>query len=180
MLDLQFAINACEIARDYEDPHADLLELLRKHFCHPYQRQPYRATYRNTHYDGPGHVRCKFVHYPDYSNPGCYHSEWRLRSPETLRRAGINELVDVTGFDFDRFWDGHLQLRSIDWNQLGRYCDLSQAKRQLRANEGVVQKLMYVLKDRIPAGRRRDRVFSLQRPKPRRRGWGLEQICADE
>src|SRR6516164_8636479 len=85
-LELQFVINACEIARDYEDPRGDMLELLRQHFIHPHQRQPYRATVDDIHYTGPGWSRRKFVDYPSIEQLGWHHTEWRLRSPETLRR----------------------------------------------------------------------------------------------
>ncbi len=70
-------------------------------------------------------VNNKIVRYSDKPSKmtgtdGC-HVEWRMCRALTVRKAGINNLLNLIDFDHHNFWKKRFQLREIILESLGKY-----------------------------------------------------------
>jgi hypothetical protein len=163
--ELYWRINYGEIAHDFEDPNRSLEPILRKYFIHPYQRVFYRKEFKGTWYTAKRSAVRNFVSYREEEAGEWLHFECRLRK-EALKATGLHKAADLTMFDFEEFWQGELQFRSM-------HPDYRQGVEDL-----ATQQVM--LANRNIQGKQRDKIFPRQRLVPWLREWELEELPSQD
>lgn len=124
-------VNYVEVARDIEtasksEAH-ELAEYALHHFVQPKHGRRKTVVFETSVYTGPNKPGHRFVWYWDRGSkvalaPRVLHFECRAHGVAAVRRVlKVKRPSDLLTFDFEKFWQQHLRVYTVDLARLGRF-----------------------------------------------------------